>query len=102
MDRQRLLLEYDDERSGSFEPLKEVPEDRWVVLGLVGTKTPRGASPDVLVDRIREASRFVPIERLAVSPQCGFSTSIVGDRITPDDQKRKLALVVDTARAVWG
>ncbi len=97
----RLLLEYDDERSGSFEPLKEVPEDKWVVLGLVGTKTPRHDSQDVVMERIREASRYVPIERLAISPQCGFSTSVVGNRITQEDQQQKLALVVETARAVW-
>ena len=97
----RLLLEYDDERSGSFEPLKEVPDDKWVVLGLVGTKSPRHASKDVVVERVREASRYVSLERLAVSPQCGFSTSIVGNRITPADQRKKLGLVVEAARAVW-
>ena len=99
---QRLLLEYDDARSGSFEPLKEVPDDKWVVLGLVTTKRPNLGPIDELVSRIREASRFVPLERLAVSPQCGFSNSVIGTAITPADQERKLRLVVATARRVWG
>src|SRR2546426_2896952 len=99
---QRLLLEYDDARSGSFEPLKEVPEDKLVVLGLITTKRPRLESMDELESRIREASRFVPLERLAVSPQCGFSSSVIGNAITPADQERKLSLVVKTARQVWG
>jgi hypothetical protein len=97
---ERLLLEYDDARSGSFEALKEVPEDKTVVLGLITTK--RRLEPmDELESRIREASRFVPLERLAVSPQCGFSSSVVG-AIAPADQERKLRLVVETARRVWG
>jgi methionine synthase II (cobalamin-independent) len=99
---QRLLLEYDDARSGSFEPLKEVPEDKLVVLGLITTKRPRHEPMDELERRIREASRFVPLERLAVSPQCGFSSSVIGNAITAADQERKLSLVVDTARRVWG
>ena len=99
---QRLLLEYDDARSGSFEPLKEVPEDKLVVLGLITTKRPRLEPMDELERRIREASRFVPLERLAVSPQCGFSSSVIGNAITPADQERKLSLVVETARRVWG
>jgi 5-methyltetrahydropteroyltriglutamate--homocysteine methyltransferase len=96
------LLEYDDARSGSFEPLKEVPDDKVVVLGLVTTKTPRRETPEELIARIKEASRFVPLERLALSPQCGFSTSIVGNRITVADEKRKLEVMVKTARTVWG
>jgi 5-methyltetrahydropteroyltriglutamate--homocysteine methyltransferase len=99
---QRLLLEYDDARSGSFEPLKEVPDDRLVVLGLVTTKRSRLESMDELESRIREASRFVPLERLAVSPQCGFSSSLIGNAITPADQERKLRLVVGIAQRVWG
>jgi 5-methyltetrahydropteroyltriglutamate--homocysteine methyltransferase len=99
---QRLLLEYDDARSGSFEPLKEVPEDKWVVLGLVTTKRPHLESVDDLLGRIREASRFMPLARLAISPQCGFSSSVVGNAITSADQERKLALVVETARRAWG
>ena len=98
---QRLLLEYDDKRSGSFEPLHAVPDDKVAVLGLVTTKTPYRETPEALTVRIREASRFVPLERLALSPQCGFSTSVIGNRITAEDQKRKLSVVVETARGVW-
>lgn len=99
---QRLLLEYDDERSGSFDPLRLAPDDKMVVLGLVTTKSPRRESPPELEGRIREASRFVPLERLALSPQCGFSTSILGNRISEEDQEYKLKVVVETARRVWG
>jgi len=99
---QRLLLEYDDARSGSFEPLKEVPEDKWVVLGLITTKRPHLEPIDELESRIREASRFMPLEHLAISPQCGFSSSVIGNALTPADQERKLRLVVGTARRVWG
>ena len=99
---QRLLLEYDDERSGSFEPLKVIPDDKIVVLGLVTTKTPRRETPETLAGRIKEASQFVPLERLALSPQCGFSTSVVGNRVTTEDQRYKLSVVVETARRVWG
>ena len=99
---QRLLLEYDDERSGSFEPLKAVPDDKIAVLGLVTTKTPRRETPEALTMRIKEASQFVPLERLALSPQCGFSTSVIGNQIAAEDQRRKLSVVVETARRVWG
>jgi len=98
---QRLLLEYDDSRSGSFEPLKEVPEDKTVVLGLVTTKSPRKETVKDLTQRIREASRIVPMDRLALSPQCGFGTSIIGNALSFEDQKRKLETLVATARAVW-
>jgi 5-methyltetrahydropteroyltriglutamate--homocysteine methyltransferase len=98
----RLLLEYDDERSGSFESLKEVPEDKIVVLGLVTTKTPRRETSEGLTARIRDASRFVPLDRLALSPQCGFATSVVGNAITVEDEKYKLRTIAETARAVWG
>ena len=99
---QRLLLEYDDARSGSFEPLRHVPDGKTVVLGLVTTKTPRLETPEELIERIREASRYVAQERLALSPQCGFASSVLGNRILVEHQKRKLRLVVETARAVWG
>ena len=98
----RLLLEYDDERSGGFEPLAAVPEDKIVVLGLVTTKTPRLETADELAKRIGEASRFVPLERLALSPQCGFATSVVGNAISEDDERRKLRTIAETARVVWG
>ncbi len=96
------MLEYDDERSGSFEPLKDVPEDKIVVLGLVTTKTPRRETRDDLVARIEEASQFVSLERLALSPQCGFSTSVVGNKITVEDEIYKLRVIVETAKSVWG
>ncbi len=98
----RLLLEYDDARSGSFDPLRHVAEDKTVVLGLVSTKTPRLESRQELTERVREASRLVPLDRLALSPQCGFASSVLGNPLTPEDQRRKLRLVVDTAREVWG
>jgi 5-methyltetrahydropteroyltriglutamate--homocysteine methyltransferase len=98
----RFLLEYDDQRSGTFEPLRHVPEDRIVVLGLVSSKTPALESRDDLRTRIDAASKFVPLERLALSPQCGFASTDEGNRLTPDDQRRKLELVARTAREVWG
>jgi 5-methyltetrahydropteroyltriglutamate--homocysteine methyltransferase len=98
---QRFLLEYDDERSGTFEPLRHVPDDRVVVLGLVSSKQPQLESAADLERRIADASRFVPLERLALSPQCGFASTHEGNRLTPDDQRRKLELVGRTARAVW-
>ncbi len=98
---QRLLLEYDDERSGSFEPLAEVPDDKVVVLGLVTTKTPRAETVEGLTARVREASRYVPLERLAISPQCGFATSVIGNAISVEAECRKLKVLADTARAVW-
>ncbi len=98
---QRLLLEYDDARSGSFEPLRHVPDDKVVVLGLVTTKTPRLEGLEELKERIHEASRYVPLERLAVSPQCGFASSIVGNRLSVDDERRKLRLLTDLAHEVW-
>jgi 5-methyltetrahydropteroyltriglutamate--homocysteine methyltransferase len=97
----RYLLEYDDERSGTFEPLRFVPDDRVVVLGLVSSKRPELESPDVLRRRIDEASRVVPLDRLAISPQCGFASTHEGNRLSPEDQRRKLELVGSTARAVW-
>ena len=98
---QRLLLEYDDERSGSFAPLKEVADDTFVVLGLVTTKKPELESFELLAQRIADASHYLPKERLGLSPQCGFASSIIGNKISPDDQRRKLKLVVETAQAVW-
>ena len=99
---QRLLLEYDDARSGSFEPLLAVPEDKLVVLGLVTTKTGRHETVEELSRRLEEASAFVPLDRLALSPQCGFATSILGNALSPDDQRAKLETIVETANAVWG
>jgi 5-methyltetrahydropteroyltriglutamate--homocysteine methyltransferase len=98
----RFLLEYDDERSGGFEPLQHVPEDRTVVLGLITTKKPALESKDDLKRRIDAAAQFVPLERLALSPQCGFASTEEGNLISPADQEAKLRLVVETARQVWG
>jgi len=97
----RLLLEYDDERSGTFEPLRSVPGDKVVVLGLVTTKTGRRETVDELARRIEEASAFCPLERLALSPQCGFATSVLGNALSPDDQWAKLRTIAETARLVW-
>jgi 5-methyltetrahydropteroyltriglutamate--homocysteine methyltransferase len=99
---QRFLLEYDDERSGGFEPLRHVPEDRTVVLGLVTTKKPALEDKDTLKRRIEEASRFVPMERLALSPQCGFASTEAGNLLSEADQAAKLRLVAEVAREVWG
>ena len=98
----RFLLEYDDARSGGFEPLTHVPEDRTVVLGLVTTKRPALERAEELERRIAEASRYVPLERLALSPQCGFASTEAGNALTEADQAAKLRLVADVARAVWG
>ena len=98
----RFLLEYDDERSGGFAPLKEVPEDRVVVLGLVTTKKPALESKEMLKERIADATRFVPLERLALSPQCGFASTEEGNLLTAADQEAKLRLVTEVVREVWG
>jgi 5-methyltetrahydropteroyltriglutamate--homocysteine methyltransferase len=98
---QRFLLEYDSPRAGSFEPLRFVPQDKVVVLGLVSTKVPQLEDLDALRRRIDEAAQYVPLERLAVSPQCGFGSDVSGNLISEDDQKRKLELVVELARRVW-
>ncbi|MGH3977499.1 MAG: cobalamin-independent methionine synthase II family protein [Pseudonocardiaceae bacterium] len=97
IDADRLLLEYDDERSGGFDPLRLVPADRQVVLGLVTTKSPRQETEEELTARLHEAARLIDPERLAVGTQCGFATSLRGNAITVDDQRRKLALLRRTA-----
>ena len=99
---QRFLLEYDDARSGGFEPLREVPEDRTVVLGLISSKTPALEDRDELKQRISSAAKFIPLERLALSPQCGFASTMEGNLLSPADQEAKLRLVAETAREVWG
>lgn len=98
----RFLLEFDDARSGGFAPLREVPDDRIVVLGLVSTKHPELESKDELQRRIQEAAQFISHERLALSPQCGFASTMEGNLVTPADQEAKLRLVAETAREVWG
>jgi 5-methyltetrahydropteroyltriglutamate--homocysteine methyltransferase len=98
----RLLLEYDDERSGSFEPLRSMPDDKIAVLGLVTTKTGRRESVEELEARIRAASSHCALEQLALSPQCGFATSVLGNSLSPEDQAAKLRTIAETAALVWG
>jgi len=102
LDVDTFLLEYDTERAGTFEPLRLVPRGKTVVLGLITTKQPQLESQDALRRRIDEAARYVPLENLAISTQCGFASVAAGNLLSIDDQWRKLALVVDTARKVWG
>jgi 5-methyltetrahydropteroyltriglutamate--homocysteine methyltransferase len=97
-----FLLEYDDERSGDFAPLAAVPQGVKVVLGLVTTKFSRLETAEDLQHRIDDASKYVPLENLAISPQCGFASTVEGNIITHDDQWKKLARVVEVARKVWG
>ncbi|HYY46522.1 MAG TPA: cobalamin-independent methionine synthase II family protein [Candidatus Angelobacter sp.] len=97
----RFLLEYDDQRSGGFEPLRHVPHDRFVVLGLVTTKKRQLEIPDELEARIEEASVYFPRERLALSPQCGFASTLAGNRLSPEDQRKKLELAASTARQAF-
>jgi 5-methyltetrahydropteroyltriglutamate--homocysteine methyltransferase len=97
-----FFLEYDSPRAGSFQPLRFVPKDKTVVLGLVSTKTPELESADLLKQRIEEASRLVDLDRLCLSPQCGFSSNYLGNPVTIDDEKRKLELIVRVATSVWG
>ncbi len=98
----RFLLEFDDARSGGFEPLSQVPGDRIVVIGLVSTKSPKLEYKDELKRRIKAASQFISPDRLALSPQCGFASTMEGNLLTPADQEAKLRLVAETAREVWG
>jgi 5-methyltetrahydropteroyltriglutamate--homocysteine methyltransferase len=97
-----FFLEYDDERSGGFEPLRFVPKGKMVVLGLVTSKRGAIESKDALKRRIDEAAKFVPLDQLCLSPQCGFSSTVEGNALTVDQQAAKLRLIVETAREVWG
>ena len=97
-----FFLEFDDERSGGFEPLRFVPPGKQVVLGLVTTKKGALESKDDLKRRIDEAARYVPLEQLCLSGQCGFSSTVEGNALTYEEQVAKLALVVETAAEVWG
>ncbi|MBV9611584.1 MAG: hypothetical protein JO091_03890 [Acidobacteriaceae bacterium] len=101
LDVDRFLLEYDDERSGSFEPLRFVPKNKTVVLGLISTKRPALEDAAALRRRIDEASRYVPIENLALSPQCGFASTMEGNLLSEEEQWAKMRLVAETARQVW-
>lgn len=99
---QRFLLEYDDSRSGGFEPLRHVPEDRVVVLGLITTKKPQLEAAEDVRQRIEEATQYIPLERLALSPQCGFASTMEGNHLSFEEQRRKLELVGRVTREVWG
>ena len=101
LDVDAYFLEYDDERSGDFAPLRHVPAGKTVVLGLVTSKRPELETSDELAARIDEAAAYVPLERLCLSPQCGFASTVEGNALTEDEQWAKLRLVVDTARRVW-
>ncbi len=101
LDVDRFLLEYDSDRSGGFEPLRFVPRGKTVVLGLITTKESKLESTDLLKRRIDQAARFVPLENLAISPQCGFASVAAGNLLSMDEQWRKLGLVVEMARDVW-
>jgi 5-methyltetrahydropteroyltriglutamate--homocysteine methyltransferase len=98
----RLLLEYEDERSGSFEPLRNLPDDKIVVLGLVSSKFDQLESPEQLIARIDEAARFYPRDQLALSTQCGFASAGPGNAISEDAQEKKLRLIAEVAERAWG
>src|SRR5262249_20837629 len=98
----RYLLEFDDERAGPFDPLRFMPRDKTVVMGIVTTKRPSLEDKGQLKQRLDQATRFVALDRLAVSPQCGFASVVEGNKISYADQCAKLRLVVDIAREVWG
>jgi 5-methyltetrahydropteroyltriglutamate--homocysteine methyltransferase len=98
----RFLLEYDDERSGTFAPLRFVPSNKTVVLGLISSKRPQLENGDALMRRIQQATTYVPLERLALSPQCGFASTMEGNLLTEEEQWAKMRLVMETAHRVWG
>jgi 5-methyltetrahydropteroyltriglutamate--homocysteine methyltransferase len=98
----RLLLEYDDARSGTFDPLRLVPGDKQVILGLVTTKGPRPETEDELERRVREAGALIDLDRLGIGTQCGFATSVLGNALTIEDERRKLATIARTAHRIWG
>ncbi|MGV3572908.1 MAG: 5-methyltetrahydropteroyltriglutamate--homocysteine S-methyltransferase [Ramlibacter sp.] len=102
MDLDAFFLEYDDERSGDFRPLRFLPKGKTVVLGLVTTKFGQLEDKDALKRRIDEAAKYAPLDQLALSPQCGFSSTVHGNNIAVEDQRTKLRLVIETAREVWG
>ena len=102
MNVDRFLLEYDTDRAGGFEPLRFVPAGKTVVLGLISSKDPTLESQDALMRRIDGTAKYLPLENLAISPQCGFASTAPGNMLTWDEQRRKLELVVDTAWKVWG
>jgi 5-methyltetrahydropteroyltriglutamate--homocysteine methyltransferase len=97
----RIFAEYDSPRAGTFEPLRFVPEGKTVVLGLITTKQPELEDGEQLKSRIEEAAEYIPLDRLALSPQCGFASTLPGNRVTFDDQRAKLELLGNVAHEVW-
>ena len=97
-----LLLEYDDERSGGFAPLAKLSPDKKVVLGLITTKSPKLEDKQTVFDRIKDAEKYVPLDRLCLSPQCGFASCEIGNKLTEEEQWAKLKLVKEIADEVWG
>lgn len=97
-----LYLEYDDERSGGFEPLAKVSPNKHVVLGLITTKRPELEDEDKVIARIHEAAKYIPLERLSLSPQCGFASCAIGNKLTVEQQWAKLQLVERISKKVWG
>ena len=102
IDVDAFFLEYDSDRAGEFAPLRHLPDDKCVVLGLVTTKRPELETKDELIRRIEAATDYVPIEHMCLSPQCGFASNFMGNPVTIEDERKKLALVVDVAKEVWG
>ena len=102
MDLDAYFMEYDDDRSGDFRPLRYLPKGKTVVLGLVTTKFGELEDKDTLKRRIAQAAQYAPIEQLALSPQCGFSSTVHGNNIAVEAQRAKLRLVIETAQEVWG
>jgi methionine synthase II (cobalamin-independent) len=96
-----LYLEYDDERSGGFEPLSKVSDDKHVVLGLITTKRPELEDKSYIIHRIHEAAQYIPLNRLSLSPQCGFASCAIGNKLTQEEQWNKLRLVREIADEVW-
>ncbi len=101
LDVDLFLLEYESDRAGTFEPLRFVPSNKGVVLGLISSKVPQLELQETLLRRIDQANQYVPLDNLAISPQCGFASSLEGNLLTEDEQWQKLQLVADTARKVW-
>ena len=97
-----LFLEYDDERSGGFAPLAKVSPDKKVVLGLITTKSPVLEDKEKVIKRIHQAAKYIPLDRLCLSPQCGFASCDIGNKLTEEEQWAKLALVKEIAKEVWG
>ena len=102
LDVDGFFLEYDDARSGGFEPLRFVPKGKMAVLGLITSKRPELESKDMLKRRLDEAAKYIPLDQICLSPQCGFSSTHEGNALTEEQQMAKLRLVVETAREVWG